>query len=181
MNLRALTLKYFGWCPGVKAASRFIPDRELPRRFSRIYSVFSLGLIVLCFLAALRVNLGPMVSLSELRLEIVTDKMEYSLGETINAKFYIVNDKPHPVKIPFFHNYQFLGKSEADYSDKIITLVFQDPAPDGTTIPIPAQSKYLFGQYTFKPTSTGRFTITVGILGQNEGLGGSLTVIVKPS
>ena len=30
MNLRALTLKYLGWCPGVKAAARFVPDRDIP-------------------------------------------------------------------------------------------------------------------------------------------------------
>lgn len=30
MNFRALTLKYLGWCPGVEAAARFIPDRDIP-------------------------------------------------------------------------------------------------------------------------------------------------------
>jgi len=30
MNLRALTVKYLGWCPGVKAASQFLPDRDIP-------------------------------------------------------------------------------------------------------------------------------------------------------
>jgi hypothetical protein len=30
MNLRTLTLKYLGWCPGIKEAARFIPGREIP-------------------------------------------------------------------------------------------------------------------------------------------------------
>jgi hypothetical protein len=30
MNPRALTLQYLSWCPGVKAASQFLPDREIP-------------------------------------------------------------------------------------------------------------------------------------------------------
>lgn len=30
MNIRAMTVKYLGWCPGVKAASQFLPDREIP-------------------------------------------------------------------------------------------------------------------------------------------------------
>ena len=30
MNMRKITLRYMGWCPGVKAASRFLPDSEIP-------------------------------------------------------------------------------------------------------------------------------------------------------
>ena len=33
MNLRRVTLRYLGWCPGVKSASKFIPDREVDNRF----------------------------------------------------------------------------------------------------------------------------------------------------
>ena len=29
MNLRNITLKYMGWCPGVEVAARFVPDREI--------------------------------------------------------------------------------------------------------------------------------------------------------
>jgi len=29
MNLRVLTQKYMGWCPGVESAARFIPDRDV--------------------------------------------------------------------------------------------------------------------------------------------------------
>ena len=30
MNLRNITLRYMGWCPGIKAASKFFPDVEVP-------------------------------------------------------------------------------------------------------------------------------------------------------
>ena len=30
MNLRALTLKYFGWCPGIDNAAKFIPNGDIP-------------------------------------------------------------------------------------------------------------------------------------------------------
>ena len=32
MNLRKTSLKYLGWCPGVKAASQFLPDRDIPSK-----------------------------------------------------------------------------------------------------------------------------------------------------
>ncbi len=31
MNLRKITLRYMGWCPGVESAARFIPDEEVGR------------------------------------------------------------------------------------------------------------------------------------------------------
>ena len=30
MSLRKVTLRYLGWCPGIEAAARFIPDKEIP-------------------------------------------------------------------------------------------------------------------------------------------------------
>jgi len=30
MNLRRITLKYMGWCPGVDQAARFLLDHEIP-------------------------------------------------------------------------------------------------------------------------------------------------------
>jgi len=29
MNLRRITLRYLGWCPGMEAAARFIPENEI--------------------------------------------------------------------------------------------------------------------------------------------------------
>jgi len=30
MNFRSVTLRYLGWCPGVKAVASFVPDKEIP-------------------------------------------------------------------------------------------------------------------------------------------------------
>jgi hypothetical protein len=38
MNLRKITLRYMGWCPGVKSAARFIPDQNIPP--SKVILVF---------------------------------------------------------------------------------------------------------------------------------------------
>jgi hypothetical protein len=37
MNLRRITLKYKGWCPGIKSASGFIPDKEIP--IAQVYAL----------------------------------------------------------------------------------------------------------------------------------------------
>ena len=38
MNLRKITLKYMGWCPGVKSAAMFIPDKEISSRTARNFN-----------------------------------------------------------------------------------------------------------------------------------------------
>ena len=43
MNLRTLTLKYLGWCPGVKEAARFMPERDIPG----IFLIGSLSAVIL--------------------------------------------------------------------------------------------------------------------------------------
>ena len=45
MNLRALTLKYLGWCPGVEAAVRFIPNRDISARMKALVLLI-LGLVI---------------------------------------------------------------------------------------------------------------------------------------
>ena len=46
MNLRKITLKYMGWCPGVEAAAMFIPDKEIPDKRAKQVSYIG-GLILL--------------------------------------------------------------------------------------------------------------------------------------
>lgn len=41
MNFRKITLKYMGWCPGIEAAARFIPDKEIPR--THVYILISIA------------------------------------------------------------------------------------------------------------------------------------------
>jgi hypothetical protein len=45
VNLRTITLKYLGWCPGVSSAARFIPNRDADPR--RIASIITLILVIL--------------------------------------------------------------------------------------------------------------------------------------
>jgi len=48
MNFRVLTQKYMGWCPGVKAAARFMPDRDIPEIYL-IGSTFAVILVGIYF------------------------------------------------------------------------------------------------------------------------------------
>jgi len=51
MNPRKVTLRYLGWCPGMEAAARFIPENEVPIRALHI-SIVS-GLVFLLFYLSL--------------------------------------------------------------------------------------------------------------------------------
>lgn len=46
MNLRKITLKYMGWCPGVKSAARFLPDYDIQLKPWMLYvSIASIALL----------------------------------------------------------------------------------------------------------------------------------------
>jgi len=46
MNLRKITLRYMGWCPGVKSAAMFIPDKEFSSRTLFLTTVSIASIIV---------------------------------------------------------------------------------------------------------------------------------------
>ena len=46
MNLRRLTLRYMGWCPGVKSAATFIPDKEFSGRTLFLTTISMTSIIV---------------------------------------------------------------------------------------------------------------------------------------
>jgi len=50
MNLRRITLRYMGWCPGIQSAARFLPDVEIPMT-SKV-----LATIIVSFLGILAVS-----------------------------------------------------------------------------------------------------------------------------
>lgn len=118
---------------------------------------------------------GIPVTLNILRLEIVTDKEEYRLGETINATFYIVNHLPFPVRVPSYSRVDVEGYSEGELPK---TGVGIHVTPVATNIYIPARSKHKIDEYPFKPTLEGKFNIKVEIEGPNIKGFTSLTVIV---
>ena len=52
MNLRKLTLKYMGWCPGIDNAAKFIPDRDIPDvKIRKIGTILMAALSFLTFAA----------------------------------------------------------------------------------------------------------------------------------
>lgn len=135
-------------------------------------------LLIFFFTAALAVFLSfkyystpyiPTVTVRELRIEIVTDKEEYYLGESFKATFYIVNDRSTPVKLKPITKYTFCGNSKADPNKSMCVDVNVTPEK-GAMIHIPANSRLRLDQVVFKPECLGEFVIT--------GLGASLTVNV---
>ena len=111
------------------------------------------------------------------RLEIVTDKREYHLGETINATFYISNNLPFPLRIPTYNRMEISGYNEGkphvEGCDAFVDW-------GSTSIYIPARSKHCIHKYSFKPTLDGKFIIELEIEGQYIKGSKSLTVIVYP-
>ena len=53
MNLRKITLRYMGWCPGVESAARFLPDREISRSGLILTGVVSTTILIAVGLLAL--------------------------------------------------------------------------------------------------------------------------------
>ena len=149
---------------------------RVPHRVALTSFTIIIGAVVI--LGYLSGFFAQTVPLYELRLEIVTDKAEYVLGETINATFYIVNNRTHSVSITPFNEYELSGNSVSN-PNKTFIHVFVDYVADVTTIVIPAGSKYRFEEHSFKPMLKGEFTIQVSIYGRNDGLSGNLTVMIR--
>ena len=50
MNLRKVTLRYLGWCPGVDNTARFIPDGDIPDvKMRKIGAILMVALSFLIF------------------------------------------------------------------------------------------------------------------------------------
>lgn len=47
MNPRRILKEYLGWCPGIDAAARFVPDIEIPRSVTITSVIISLTIIIL--------------------------------------------------------------------------------------------------------------------------------------
>ena len=43
MNLRKITLKYMGWCPGIDSAARFVPNREINALLASVGTLYDIG------------------------------------------------------------------------------------------------------------------------------------------
>ena len=148
---------------------------RFPQRLTN-RSAFLIFLIGLGLVMILSGGWPPAIPASG-RLEIVTDKGEYRLGETINTTFYIANYLPFPVRVPIYTRVGIGGYSEGETHVEGCDA-FVDWG--STTIYLPARSKHCIHKFSFKPTLEGKFIIEVEIEGPNIKGSKSLTVMVHP-
>jgi hypothetical protein len=52
INPRKVALSYLGWCPGIGAASRFVPDRDIPPRVMFAYGLALAALLASTYMVA---------------------------------------------------------------------------------------------------------------------------------
>ena len=137
-----------------------------------LYPVIVVGLIAsVGYIYFSQFNI-PIVTLGDLRVEVVTDKPEYYLNESIEATLYFCNDRSRPVKIKMILHFSYIGYTEGD-TERIGADVHISPAEKYFLIPANSRAPYF--QATFRPRSPGEFVIgilgasvTVPVVGVNE-------------
>jgi hypothetical protein len=72
MNLRSLTLKYLGWCPGVESAARFIPERNISSKTVIALAVSFTSIIIVGLFAAQNLLTRPASGPLEIKIDGVT-------------------------------------------------------------------------------------------------------------
>ncbi len=82
MNLRKITLRYMGWCPGVEAASKFIPDRDIPPSRVALLVVLAAFVSVSSFIATQRV-LNAVVYPSASTVSVNNDSPVLAVSEDV--------------------------------------------------------------------------------------------------
>ena len=82
MNLKKVTLRYMGWCPGVESAARFLPDRDMSRGSLILTGITSASILIVAGLIVLSFYKPP-----EWRsLTVTIDGVTY-LDEEFNESF----------------------------------------------------------------------------------------------
>jgi hypothetical protein len=109
MNLRKITLRYLGWCPGVKSAARFIPDRDKEEdeswgHFFTKRNLMSLGIIALFSIVIIGTGIPVPIKEPFVKLEILVEKETYRVGEDVQAQFLLRNMMPFSIRIKFMSN-----------------------------------------------------------------------------
>ena len=97
MNPRKLLLSNLAWCPGVKAASRFIPDKELPQRL--VLMRMTGGILGFLLLGVLLAGVPVPTRPPFIDLMVKTDKINYSVGDVVTVEFRIVNRMPFTIQL----------------------------------------------------------------------------------
>jgi hypothetical protein len=72
MNLRSLTLKYLGWCPGVESAARFIPERDVSNKTVIALALSFTSIIIVGLFAAQNLLTKPASGPLEIKIDGIT-------------------------------------------------------------------------------------------------------------
>lgn len=97
------------------------------------------------------------VTLSDLHVELVTDKQEYLLNETVISSIIVYNNNYYPVKLKMITSYSVKGYNEFD-TERVVAIVNVNPTNE--YIIIPKKSSLSLFTETFTPQSSGRFIIS---------------------
>jgi len=98
------------------------------------------------------------VSVSDLKVQITTDKNVYYTGDEINATVWFINTSHKPVYIDPITSFPFNGNYVNDTSP-VGGEVILDYAYPNSKIIIPAEGKIAFWDYNFQANNVGTFTL----------------------
>ena len=137
--------------------------------------IISLSFIILMFIAIQSTGTPEST-----RLEIITDKQEYAIGEKVKSTFYIYNPNPVPIKVEPYNIFEvdvFLNDIPQDGAFTADTLW-----ESGAMITIPAESRHKIDDMTFVANEAGNFTINLSIRVRNDFAGGArhTVLILEP-
>jgi hypothetical protein len=139
------------------------------RKVAFIYLVLAVGLATPIAYSFFLQPQAKLVTLSDLKVRIVTDKNEYNVNETIRAALYVYNNNPYPVRLEPIREIYISGNSVSE-SEKISTICYLDYSAQYQYIFIEASSSLVLYKQEFLTRIPGEFMINM--------LGASTTVNV---
>ena len=164
MNPRKTYLTYLGWCPGVEAASKFIPDKELSHRI--VLMRVTGGVLEFLLLGVMLVGVPVPSKPPFIDLMIKTDKENYSVGDAVTVEFRIVNQMPFTLQLEPFGYYE-----TATYdveSGKRLTRMLDDIPPREGEVGLflwPFSNTLLDPGMTLPGLDRGEYSVTINIDG----------------
>ena len=167
MNPRRICLTYLGWCPGVEAASKFIPDKELSQRQDlTIKALVTTATLACATIIILTItNMVPRYGIENIQFNIITDKASYTLGEEIKACAEVANPHDYSVNYPSLLSISISTSINGKPLDKG-GIVYLTPVHETSTVkPHTSYTLAPFANVTLAPTERGDFVLTYIIQG----------------
>ena len=96
---------------------------------------------------------------SHTRVELVTDKREYHINETITARIIIYNENNHPIRIKSITKYSSMGRSKSESNPTVVADVHITPA--GEYLTIDGKSNIVPIVEHFHPDKIGEYLISI--------------------